>query len=111
MYRAYAGQRLDLEIYKGKLVNGYLIDIYNDDDTAKDLSIYDNVFLKIFQKQHGTEVETFETDDGLEITDNTIGWTATDDQTDLRPKYYWGECFGELANGNELIFYGVIQVI
>jgi len=111
VYRTYAGDRLDLQIFKARLVNGYEIEIFNNDDTVKDLSVYSNIVLEILQKQHGTLVEEFETGAGIQITGNVISWSADDEQTDLRPKFYASNCYGVLPEGKELIFNGVIEVI
>jgi hypothetical protein len=116
-FKTYKGGRLDLEHYKGKTIHTYQIDVFNDDDTDFALSVYSDIRIRIYQKIHGTLVLAFDFQGGV-VTDsptgNTIYWNATKSQMDIRPKYYWHECYGVINTNpsvEELIFEGVSEVI
>ncbi len=116
-FKTYKGGRLDLEHYRGKSIDGYAIDVFNDDDTDFDLDVYDDIFIRIFEKIHGTLVLTFNFETGISTDSpagNTIYWNATKSQMDIRPKLYWHECYGVInvnPTKEELIFQGVSEVI
>lgn len=115
-FKTYKGGRLDLEFYKGKATINYEVEVFNDDGTEFDLSVYDDIKLKIFHKIHGTLVITLGMDAG-EISvsspsDNIVYLDLSDTQTDLRPKEYWYECYGVREDDEqELIFLGVAKVL
>lgn len=114
--KTYRGARLDLEFYKGKASIDYEVEVFNDDETEFDLSIYDSIALKIYQKIHGTLVLTLTQNDGS-ITlyspiDNFVVINLSDSQSDLRPKEYWYECYGIREDDEqELIFFGIAAVL
>lgn len=108
---------MDLQHYKGKNISYYPIDVFNSDNTDFSLSAYDDIRIKIFEKIHGTLVLSFDFQNGVSVDSpagNTVYWNATKAQMDIRPKFYWHECYG-LKNLNptreELIFEGVSEVI
>jgi hypothetical protein len=116
-FKTYKGGRLDLEHYKGMTVYFYAIDLYNEDGTEASLSAYQDIRIKIYEKQHGTLVADFDFQTGVSVdspANNTIYWNATITEMNLRPKLYYHECTG-LKNVNpliqELLFSGVSQVI
>lgn len=115
MFKTYKGARLDLQHYKGKTISGYEIEVLNDDNTEFDLSIYDDIVLKVFQKIHGTEILSYDLTDGIVLNspvDNIITWVAPMAGLNIRPKFYYHECYGVFDDGEEeLIFHGVSQVI
>lgn len=116
-FKTYKGGRLDLEHYKGMTVYFYAIDLFNDDGSEASLSEYQDIRIKVYQKQHGTLVADFDFQTGVSTdspANNTIYWNATGDEMDLRPKNYWHECTG-LKNTTpvirELLFSGVSTMI
>jgi hypothetical protein len=116
-FKTYKGGRLDLEHYRGMTISSYAIDVYNDDDTDFDLDTYDDIYYKVFEKIHGTEVLSGHLYDGRVGVDspagNTLYLNFTDELMTLRPKEYWHECYGTRGNGavKELIFQGASPVI
>lgn len=117
VFKTYKGGRLDLEHYKGKTISDFQVDVYNEDDSDFDLSIYDNIVLQIFEKIHGTQVLIFDmlSYGGINVDSpagNVIYWNATKAEMNIRPKFYWHECYGVLPSGQEeLIYEGVSEVI
>lgn len=112
MFNTYKGARLDLQLYKGKAIIDYEIQVFNDDGTDFDLSVYDDIFIKIFEKKHGTLIYEYSIGSGIEDpTDNIISWSAND--IIKRPKFYYMECYGILGSPEqeELIFHGVSEII
>lgn len=114
-FKTYKGGRLDLEHYRGKDISAYQIDVYNDDDTDFDLGIYDDIYYKMFEKMHGTEVLDFHFSNGGVGVDSPAGKTlfliATKAEMAIRPKLYWQECYGTIGLVQQLIFQGVATVI
>lgn len=116
-FKTYKGGRLDLEHYKGKTIDGYTIDVFNDDDTDYHLSIYNDIKLKIYEKIHGTLVLSFDFQSGISVDSpagNTIYWNATKSQMAIRPKTYWHECYGVInvnPTEEQLIFFGASDVL
>lgn len=115
-FKTYRGGRLDLELYKGKATIDYEVEVFNDDETDFDLSVYDSIMLKIFHKIHGTLVLTLTEEDGAislySPADNFVIINVSDSQTDLRPKEYWYECYGIREDDEqELIFFGIAKVL
>jgi hypothetical protein len=111
VFKTYKGSRLDLQHYKGKDIINYEFEILNDDGTAYDLSIYDDIIIKFFEKRHGTLLEFWDLTDGINLAspvDNFIDWTAN---IDYRPKFYYHECYGTIGTQEELLFHGVSEVI
>lgn len=113
--KAYKGARLDLQFYRGKAVIDFEINVFKDDDTELDLSIYDDIRYKLFHKIHGTEVlELTMSDGGLQFPSPVTNLILLNisDSVDLRPKEYWQECYGiREDNEQELIFQGVAQMV
>lgn len=115
-FKTYKGARLDLEFYKGKATIDYEINVFNDDESELDLSIYDNIVYKLFHKIHGTEVLELGMDEGgLQFNSpmaNVILLNMSDSESELRPKEYWQECYGVREDDEqELIFFGVGKVL
>lgn len=115
-FKTYKGGRLDLEHYKGKTISSFEVDVFNDDDTAMDLDVYDDIKIKIYEKIHGTLVLTSDFQSGVSTDSpagNTIYWTVSKISTSIRPKFYWHECYGSKQSGaiEELIYQGVSTVI
>lgn len=114
--KTFKGARLDLQFYKGKATIDFEINVFNDDETELDLSVYDEIIYKMFHKIHGTRVLTLVmSDGGLQFNspmDNEIMLNLSDVQSLLRPKEYWQECYGLREDSEEeLIFFGVAHVI
>lgn len=114
--KTYRGARLDLEFYKGKATIDYEVEVFNDDESEFDLSVYDDIRLKIFHKIHGTEVIDLGMSDGeIQVyspADNVVIINVSDSLIDIRPKEYWYECYGVREDDEqELIFFGVGAVI
>ncbi len=113
--KTYKGARLDLEFYKNRASLDYPVEVYNDDETEFDVSIYDDIKLEIAHKIHGTIVLTLTLLDGslylYSPADNFVIINLPD--IDLRPKEYWYECWGDRnADGaRELVFFGVGKVL
>ncbi len=116
-FKTYKGGRLDLEDYKGKSIVGYEVEVFNDDDTDFDLGIYDDIRERIYQKIHGTLVLAFDFQNGVSTDSpagNTIYFNHTKEEMNIRPKFYWCECYGVINDNpsiEELIFQGVREVI
>ncbi len=115
-FKTYKGDRLDLDHYRAKTINDFEILVYEDDGTDKDLSVYDDIKIEVFEKIHGTQVLSFDFQSGVSTDSpagNSIYWYATYSQTNIRPKFYWHECWGSIGSGvkRELIFQGVSTVI
>lgn len=114
--KTYKGARIDLQHYSGTSIVGFEIDIFEDDGSDYDLSVYDSIVIKLFQKRHGTLVETF-TEEAEQILfnspiGNTIIWNGIHDEMNIRPKFYYHECIGTYTDGTpELLFHGVSDVI
>lgn len=114
-FKTYKGGRLDLEHYRGVNIIAYEFDITNDDDTAFDLSIYDDIIIKVYEKIHGTLKLSFDFQGGISTdspsSSGKIYWNATRTQTGLRPKTYYHECYGTKQSGviHELLFHGVSE--
>lgn len=116
IYKTYKGARLDLQHYKGKLTQEFIINVFNEDGTDFDLTVYSNVIYKIFHKQHGTLVLTFDEDDGsltrYSPADNDIYFYLSGVILTKRPKEYYHECYGVLDNQEqELIFHGIADLL
>jgi hypothetical protein len=118
VFKTYKGARIDLQHYKGKSIEGYEFEVFDNDDTAFDLSAYDDIIIKIFEKRHGTELLEFSEGNGDVERDspagNSITWHASMTSMDLFPKFYYHECYGvidESPEVNELIFHGVFEMI
>ena len=115
-FKTYKGDRLDLEHYKGKSISSFQIDVFNDDGSEMDLDVYDDIKIKIFEKIHGTLVLTTDFQTGI-ATDspagNSIYWTVSRTDVNIRPKFYWLECYGSKQSGviEELIFQGVFTMV
>lgn len=119
IYKTYKGTRLDLQYYKGRLTQGFVVSVFDEDGTDFDLSNYQNIVLEIADKQHGTILLTFEMDDG----DGSVSLASPIDNdvyfylsgvilNTLRKKEYYHECYGVLSNlEKELIFHGVGDLI
>ena len=115
-FKTYKGGRLDLDHYRGMTISSFEVDVFNDDDTAMDLDVYDDIIVKIYEKIHGTLVITSDFQSGISTDSpagNTIYWTTSFTSMTIRPKYYWHECYGTKQNGavKELIYQGVSTVI
>lgn len=113
--KTYKGGRLDLEFYKGKATINFEVEVFNDDDSEFDLTIYDSIALKVFHKIHGTLVVTLDESDGeISLYSPPDNFVIIDFSSSyqLRPKEYWYECFGVREdNEEELIFFGVFKVL
>lgn len=119
VYKTYKGTRLDLQYYIGKLTQEFIVQVFNDDGTDFDLSVYDDIILKIFHKQHGTVVLTFSIGAG----DGSISLASPVDNdiyhylsgvllNSLRKKEYYQECYGVLSNQEqELIYHGIADLL
>lgn len=95
----------------------FAIDLFNNDGSEASLSEYQDIRIKIYQKQHGTLVADFDFQTGVSTdspANNTIYLLATDTEMTLRPKNYYWEGTG-LKNTNpvirELLFHGVHAMI
>lgn len=116
IYKTHRGARLDLQFYKGKATIDFIISVFNDDDTDFDLTVYDSLHFKVFDKKHGTLLLSLGEDEG-EISlaspaDNDLYLNVSDVQTFLRVKDYWYECYGIREDSEEeLICYGINQTI
>ena len=114
--KTYRGARLDLEFYKSKATINFPVEVFNDDESEFDLTVYWGIFLKVFHKIHGTLVLTLDESDG-QITlyspaDNFVIIDVSDSESLLRPKEYWYECYGIREDDEqELIFFGVFKVL
>lgn len=117
IYKTYKGARIDIELYKSKATIDFWIEVFNDDETETDLTIYSDITLTIAHKIHGTVVLTLVEDDGgIQLgspVGNSIFLNVSDSQTDaLRPKEYWYECFGTREDDEkELICFGIAKVL
>lgn len=116
IYKTYRGARLDLQFYKGKSVIDFPIEVFNDDNTDADLTIYNTLFFKIFDKKHGTvDLTLVEDDGGITLpspTTNILYLNVSHVQTNLRTKKRWYECYGVREDDEEeLICFGVAEFI
>ena len=114
--KTYKGGRLDLEFYKGKATINFEVEVFNDDDSEFDLTVYSAIYLKVFHKIHGTLVLTLDESDGqislYSPADNFVIIDVSDSESDLRPKEYWYECYGVREDDEqELIFFGIFKVL
>lgn len=116
LFKTFRGGRLDLQFYKGMTTMDYEVEVLNDDESEFDLTVYDDIKLKILHKIHGTVVLTLGMEAG-EITlyspsDNFVIINVSDTQIVLRPKEYWYTCYGVRDDDEqELIFYGIAKVL
>ncbi len=108
--RTFKGVELNLELYKGSTVRSYEMELLEDDCSAMDLSIYDQIEIKIYSKRGGTVLEEYSIGNGIEFNspeDNFIYWTAGD-FNDLPRLEYYIDGKGILASGQkDLLFYGI----
>lgn len=116
IYKTYKGTRLDLQHFKGKLTKDFIVNVFNDDNTDFDLSVYDNIVFKIFHKKHGTLVLTFDGSDGsvtlASPAMNDIYFYLSGVIINIRQKEYYHTCYGVLSNQEqELIFHGISDFI
>lgn len=117
VFKTYKGGRLDVESYKGMTVYFFAIDLFNNDGSEASLSPYSDIRIKIYQKQHGTLMLSFDFQSGVSVdspANNTVYLAATLSQMNIRPKNYYWECTG-LKNTNpviqDLLFHGVHALI
>ncbi len=110
----FKGAELNLVHNKGTDIREYQIEFLNDDCTAMDISIYEEIEINIYVKKNGTLLLAYSTDDEAEISynspeDNFIYWNVPDeDFEELFPLPYYHECRGILSTGQkDLLFYGI----
>jgi hypothetical protein len=104
--KSFIGQRLDMEHYKGVLMDR-TIEIYDEDGEVFELG-GDDVIFEIFAKPHGKSLESFNLGDP---TDNLV---VFDGQVlDYRIGLYYHECYQLVGSPIEknLIFYGVSEML
>jgi hypothetical protein len=113
MIYTYKGANLDLQHYKGKTINDFEFEMFDDDEVALDLTVYETIKIQMFAKRNGTLIDTWDNNSGVTITSNTINWDATKLEMDTyRLLTYYHHCIGVLASGQEdLLFYGNSEVI
>lgn len=116
VYKTYRGARLDIQFYQAKSTIDFKVEVFNDDSTATDLTIYSIVLFKLFHKIHGTLLLTLEETDGAVFraspADNDIYLDLSHVQTNLRTKEYWYEVYGIREDDEqELIFFGIGDMI
>lgn len=107
--KTYKGARLDLEVYQGKSTVDYEIQVFKDDGTAFDFSIYDSLACKLYYRQHGDLIIS----PTITTSGNSILFDITKAQsTALQTREYWIEFYGVYASAEEeLINYGICKVI
>jgi hypothetical protein len=108
-YKTYQGSRLDLEIYQGKATIDYEIEVFKNDGTAFDFSIYASTVFKIYYRQHGELIvsPTITESGNSLLLDLTIAQSAA-----LQTRDYWYECYGIYSGSEEeLISYGIAKVV
>lgn len=104
--------------YKGKsIVNDYF-DLFEDDDTDSDLTIYNRIVLEIFAKRGGTLIDTFDNNSGLTIEGSRVTWNASKARMDqyLRGLVYYHHMYGVIATGanagqQDVLFFGNSEII
>lgn len=114
---------MNLKHYKGKSIVDFEFEMLDDDGDALDLSIYSEIYLKVYTKRGGTELSSFDLTDGLSVFDNVITWNAAKNWTD---DYhigltYFHHCYGVIseflspANANageeDVLFYNNSEVV
>lgn len=108
--KTFKGAELNLELYKDSTVRSYEMEMLEDDCSAMDLTIYEDIQIKIYSKRGGTVLLEYALGDGIEFNspeDNFIYWTAGDFE-DLPRLEYYIDCKGILSNGQkDLLFYGI----
>lgn len=107
--RTYKGARLDLEVYQGKSTIDYEIQVFNDDGSEFDFSVYDSLLAKVFYRKHGELIvsPTVSTADNIILLDTTMAQSAA-----LQTREYWIEIYGVyVSNEEELITYGIYKVV
>lgn len=114
IFRTYKGKRLDLQHYKSMSIVEYEFQIFDYDDNEVDLSLYENIELNVYQKKHGTLVNSYDLSDGLSLgsPDYNIYWDASIEDMNLIQKPYYHECIGVLSDGRtDLLFHGISEII
>lgn len=111
--KTYNGSRQDLEHYKGYPVINHEFEILNDDGSDFDFTGEQGIWFKIFQKQHGTLVDTFSKANGnISRSSNVITVSVDAAYLNLRPKEYYQELYWVNADDeNDLIFHGIYAFI
>lgn len=108
-FRTYKGGRLDLEHYKGKSVINYEF-VITCDGSSVFFDDYSQIELRMFQKRHGTLVFTTLLD--VQASPEHLIWNQDRESMDLLQKYYYHECVGVYADGEEdILFHGVSKFI
>lgn len=113
--KTHKGAELNLEHYKGKSIVDFEFEMLDDEDEALDLTVYSNIFLKIYAKRGGTEIDSFDYNSGLTVVSNIISWDVDKVRMDLYRigLTYYHHCYGvldiagnELVSREDLLFYG-----
>lgn len=117
-YKTYKGTRLDLQHYRGKVTRGFVVSVFEEDGTDFDLTVYDDIVFKLFDKRHGTVIKTFQLNSGdgsvslASPSDNDIYLYLSGVLINIRSKEYYHEAYGVLSNlEQELIFHGVSDLL
>ena len=111
MIKTYRGANLDLEFYKGKATVDYAIEVWNDDDTEFDFSIYASLVCRVFYRKNGEFIfsPTIANAPGSNIV--TLGVTMVQSAL-LQTREYYVEAYGVYPTTaeEELITYGIFKV-
>jgi hypothetical protein len=109
--KTFIGQRLGLEHYKGISIIDYAVEVLDEDGDPYPFTDFVSIHFEIFAKAHGKSLSNTELD---VPDDNTINVNVDVSNLNLRPSYYFYECYG-LSNDSpaeKVIFhYGVFEII
>lgn len=111
--KTHKGAELNLEHYKGVSVVDFVFELLDDESAALDLTVYSNIKLVLFHKRNGTEVDSFDYNSGLTVTDNLVTWNQSITRSGLYRigLTYYHHCYGVLDGGqHDLLFYGNSEI-
>lgn len=108
-YSTYQGQRLNLEAYKGKASIDYEIEVFKNDGSPFDFSIYTSLGFKVYYRKHGEFIVSLSVVENASVLllDITMAQSNA-----LQLREYWYECYGIFPDTQEeLITFGTFKVV
>lgn len=108
--KLFIGERLDFDHYKGIAITDYELEVLDQDGDPYSFDAFDSIHFELFAKPHGKSLSVSDLD---VPADNIIKINVAEENVDLRPSYYYCECYGYTGSpALKVIFtYGVFEIL
>lgn len=117
--KLHKGAELILQDYVGTSIEGFAVELLDDDCGEMDVSVYDNFIWTVFAKRGGTVIDTMDLNSGVTLNANTITIDRSKIYSFLRKGLtYYHHLIGvrklvgdELTKEEDVLWYGPIEAI